>query len=254
MVLSFIRRWKRDKLREEPFPEAWHTHVERHLPAAKSLSAEEREDLEDLIRIFVEEKHFEGCGGLELTEEMRVAIAARACLLLLGMDIEAPYPDLVTILVYPSAYKSPQTRIEGGIVSEGDVARLGESWDRGVVVLAWDAVLKGARDPKDGKDVVLHEFAHQLDQESGAADGAPVLDDASDYGPWARVFGKAFDAHVRATHKGARTVMDEYGATNPAEFFAVATEAFFERPALMRTKHPELYRELVAYYGRDPGA
>ena len=253
-MLSFIRKWKRDKLRDEPFPEAWRGYVDKHLPAAKKLTEAELETLHDLVRIFIEEKSFEGCGGLELTDEMKVAIASRACLLLLGMDIEAPYPDLVTILVYPSAYKTAQTRVTHGVVTEGDVARLGESWDRGVVVLAWDAVLKGARHPSDGHDVVLHEFAHQLDQEGGDADGAPVLEDADAYGPWARVFSKAFENHVRATERGARTVMDEYGATNPAEFFAVATETFFERPSLMRTKHPELYRELVAYYGRDPGA
>lgn len=253
MVLSFVRRWRREKLREEPFPDAWRAYVAKHLPAAARLTPEEREDLEDLVRIFVEEKRFEGCGGLELTDEMRVAIAARACLLLLGMDIEAPYPDLVTILVYPSTYKSPQTRMEGGIVTEGDVARLGESWDRGVVVLAWDAVLEGGRNPKDGHDVVIHEFAHQLDQESGDADGAPPLESAAAYGPWARVFSKAFEQHVRATQRGMRTLMDAYGATNPAEFFAVATETFFERPSAMRTRHPELFRELVAYYGRDPG-
>jgi len=183
-----------------------------------------------------------------------VTVAAQACVLLLNRDNDL-YPDLEMILVYPSAYVDGRPRtIEGGIVLEGGEARLGESWSRGVVVLAWDAVLKGAKDVRDGKNVVFHEFAHQLDTEDGAADGAPVLEQRAAYGAWARVLGAAYEGLVRDAEEGARTVLDTYGATNPAEFFAVVTEAFFERPKALRAKHPALYEQMRSFYQQDPAS
>jgi Mlc titration factor MtfA (ptsG expression regulator) len=133
-------------------------------------------------------------------------------------------------------------------VTEREVTTLGQSWTRGNVILAWDAALGGGRDFHDGHNVVLHEFAHQLDQEDGSADGAPPLPSRGLYGPWARVLG----AEYESLRGPGRHVLDEYGGTNPAEFFAVATEAFFEKPRQLRKKHPQLYEQLKAYYQQDP--
>jgi Mlc titration factor MtfA (ptsG expression regulator) len=145
-------------------------------------------------------------------------------------------------------------RTADGLVAEGSQARLGESWARDVVVLAWDSVLSGAADIHDGHNVVLHEFAHQLDQECNAGQGVPVLPRRSMYVAWARVLGQDFDQLVRDTEHHHRTLMDQYGATNPAEFFAVATETFFEKPLRLREKHPQLYSQLQQFYRQDPAA
>ena len=163
------------------------------------------------------------------------------------------YPRLITILVYPHAYVARSVEpIGGGMVLEGEQTRLGEAWTAGVVVLSWDDVRAGASDIHDGHNVALHEFAHQLDQEDGAADGAPILDRRSRYVAWARVLGAEYDQLRLDAERGRRSVLDDYGATNPAEFFAVATECFFEKPTQMKRKHPELYEELKKYYRQNP--
>jgi Mlc titration factor MtfA (ptsG expression regulator) len=155
--------------------------------------------------------------------------------------------------VYPSTYVAQAREpIGGGMVLEGEVARLGEAWRDGVVVLAWDDVLSGASDIHDGHNVVLHEFAHQLDQENGPADGAPILEHRSRYVSWARVLGNEYEQLRKDASLGRPSVLDQYGATNPAEFFAVATECYFEKPRELRRSHPELFEELRAYYHFDP--
>jgi Mlc titration factor MtfA (ptsG expression regulator) len=218
------------------------------------LKPQDREELVGHVQVFLSEKSFEGCGGLQITDEVRVTIAAQACVLLLHRETEY-YPDLVSILVYPTAYLVPGgQRNPDGLLADAPQARLGESWARDVVVLAWDHVLSGASDIHDGQNVVLHEFAHQLDQESGTGDGAPVLPRRSMYVAWARVLGDEFDELVRETHRHHRTLIDQYGATSPAEFFAVVTETFFEKPQRLLSKHPELYRHLQQFYQQDPAA
>jgi Mlc titration factor MtfA (ptsG expression regulator) len=182
-----------------------------------------------------------------MTDEIRVTIAAHAALLLLG-GARGFFPGLVSILVYPSAYRGKVTqRLPSGIIEEGEQGRLGESWHDGVVVLSWDDTLRGAADTRDGHNVVLHEFAHQLDQEDGTADGTPYLGRRSLYAAWARVLGADFERL-----REGPGVLDRYGATNPAEFFAVATETFFEKPHQLRAQNGELYEQLRAYYGVDP--
>jgi hypothetical protein len=159
----------------------------------------------------------------------------------------------VSILVYPHPYVAQsKERLPGGIVVEGPSGRLGESWVDDVVVLAWDAVRAGASDAADGHNVVLHEFAHQLDQEDGTSNGAPILEHRSQYIAWARILGQEFTALQDAAEHGRRTDIDPYGATNPAEFFAVVTEAFFERPVALQRRHPQLYEELQTFYRQDP--
>jgi Mlc titration factor MtfA (ptsG expression regulator) len=232
-----------------PFPEPW-LRILEGVAHYRLLSEGDRQKLRDRIQIFLDEKPIEGAGGLEIDDTIRVTIAAEACLLLLGRDELEDFPDVEAIVVYPHAYRAPtRQHLGGGVVLEGAEERLGEAHQRGLVVLAWDAVEQSARDARDGHNVVLHEFAHQLDMEDGWADGAPPLERRAMYGPWARVLGAEFQALQEARGK---SVLDRYGATNPAEFFAVATEAFFEKPLQLRNKHPELYEELALYYRQDP--
>jgi Mlc titration factor MtfA (ptsG expression regulator) len=198
------------------------------------------------------EKYFEGCGGLRVTDEMRVTIAAQACLLLLHRETDY-YPELVTILIYPSAYIAREDRYLGNnIWVQGEDDRLGHTgWRMGSLVLAWDEAKRGAADPTDGRNLVMHEFAHQLDFEDSQTDGAPNLSTRRESLEWARVMSREFEALQRADEAGTPTVLDTYGATNPAEFFAVATEAFFERPIALRAKQPEMYAQLAAFYRQD---
>ena len=205
------------------------------------------------MQVFLVEKRFEGCAGLELTDDIPVVIAAQACLLLLHRKTDY-FPQLLTILVYPSTYLAQHNGpVEGPIWEEGTVARLGETGRQlGAMVLAWDAAKYGASDPADGKNVVLHEFAHQLDFENGATDGAPALATRAQQLSWREVMRTEFASLRAADETGIPTLLDTYGATNPAEFFAVATEAFFERPCALRARHPRLYAELQGYFKQDP--
>ena len=251
MLFAWFRRRRRAALKARPFPPEWLELLET-LPFYRQLAEADRAELREHVSVFLEEKTFEGCGGQEITDEVRVTIAAQACLLLLHRETEY-YPDLNSILVYPEAYEVEQREeLPGGIVSEGNSVRLGESWLRGSVILAWDAVQAGYRDARDGQNVTLHEFAHQLDQEDGVADGAPVLESKGSYRPWARILSREFERLQEKVERGRRTTLDAYGATHPAEFFAVVTEVFFERPRRLRRKHPELYEQLRSFYAQDP--
>ena len=207
-----------------------------------------------MIQVFLDEKEFEGCGGLTITDEIRVTIAAHACLLLLGRETDI-YPELRSILVYPSTYVSRYSvQQPDGTVLEEEEPNLGESWATGYVILSWDEVARDSARGDDGRNLVLHEFAHQLDDESGASDGAPLLPEPSMYADWARVLGGEYKILVEKAERRRRTLLDKYGAESPAEFFAVATECFFERPVELRREHPELYAQLRSFYNQDPVA
>ena len=248
-----IKRRRRERLRRTALgARAWQA-IDRNLPYVRALPANERAELEGLVQIFLDEKRFEGCGGLVVTPEMKLTIAAQACVLLLRRNAEV-YPGLSSILVYPHPYVAQDRVVQGGIVTEGAVVRLGETWSRGSLVLSWDDVLQGAADPRDGHNVVLHEFAHQLDQQDGASDGTPLLPSRSRYVAWAHVLGDAYEELVDQVHAHRLPVLDAYGATNPAEFFAVATECFFEKAGALERTHPDLYAELRKFYRRDPAA
>jgi Mlc titration factor MtfA (ptsG expression regulator) len=251
-MFGFLKRRRRQRLRAAPFPQAWLEIIERNVRLYRYLPEADRQELRGLVQIFLAEKHFEGCGGLVMNDEVKVTIAASACLLLLHRETDI-YPRLITVLVYPSAFVAKAQKPVGGVITvEGESGRLGESWESGVVVLAWDHVLDGASDAHDGQNVVLHEFAHQLDREDGWFNGAPPLERRSQYVTWPRVLGAEFERLQRASRLGRSTVLDEYGATDPAEFFAVATETFFEKPHVLRKRHPELYEELKSFYRQDP--
>lgn len=216
------------------------------------LSRNEQAELRKLIRVFLAEKRFEGCGGLEITDEIRVTIAAQACLLLLNREHDY-YAGLHSVLVYPSSYRAPSKFVdEAGVVHEGHEGRLGEAWLRGAIILSWDEVRRDSGDFQDGRNVTLHEFAHQLDQQDGSFDGAPILEKLSHYRSWARVLLREYEALGEAADLGQQTLIDQYGATDPAEFFAVSTEAFFESPRALKEKHPELYSELKKFFHQDP--
>jgi len=220
--------------------------VIEHFPLWEEIPEDIRMETEGWMQVFLAEKSFEACGGLEaVTPAMQLAIAAPACLLIARRPHDY-YERLRSILVYPDAFT---VKDEWGV----EDIRLGESWGSGSVVLAWQTVKQGDVNPEDGLNVVLHEFAHQIDQEDGAADGVPELEEASDYGKWSRAFLPAYDEFCERVNKGKRTVMDDYGAESPAEFFAVATETFFERSKGLKREEPEIYAELVKFYGMDPG-
>ena len=247
-----VRRRERARLLALPFPQPWREILERNVPLYQRLSDVQRQGLEARVRRFLLDMSFEGCGGLEIDDEIRVTIAGQACLLALGRG-EPLFPKLRSVLVYPSTYSSNGTRVtEGGFIEEGEQSRLGESWNQGYVVLGWDAVLHGASYLRDGHNVVLHEFAHQLDQEDGVADGVPLFDHPLRYGEWARVLERDFEKLIARVNHRKKSVLDDYGATNKAEFFAVATETFFEKPNALRRRYPELYELLREFYGLEP--
>jgi MtfA peptidase len=252
-VFDLFKTHRRKTLRAEAMPDAWRTIIDTNVRYATLLPPDDRAHLDALVRIFVAEKSFEGCGGLEITEEMKVTIAAQACLLLLHREADI-YPDLDAILVYPHAYRAKGERRDGAVVVDADDARLGESWVRGVLVLAWDHVHAATHHVVQAGNVVLHEFAHQLDAADGAMDGAPDLGSRARYASWARVLGDEYAELSARVHADRRSDIDPYGATNPAEFFAVVTEMFFERSSAMKKRHPELYAELAEFYAQDPAA
>jgi Mlc titration factor MtfA (ptsG expression regulator) len=252
-MFAFLKNRRRAALRNEPLTADQRALLRKNVPYLAKLDEAESGELEGLIRIFLAEKSFEGCGGLEMTEEIRLTIAAQACLLLLHRDTDI-YPNVESILVYPGAYRVQATHSDGPIVIEGEQGRTGESWTRGLVVLAWDHVKYGAAEPEDGQNVVLHEFAHQLDGESGSMDGAPELGARARYASWAKVLGDEFSELSQRLQAGLNSDIDFYGATNPAEFFAVITEVFFEQSRAMKQRHPELYQELALFYRQDPAA
>jgi hypothetical protein len=247
-----FKKKRRERLARQVFPAEWLNIIERNVPLYRKLPAEDKKELQRHILIFIAEKRFEGCGGLEITDEIKVTIAAQACILLLHRQTDY-YPGLFSILVYPQAYVVPKTRyITGVVLEEGGEIRLGESWHHGSVVLSWDDVRRSATDIEDGHNVVFHEFAHQLDVSGGKRDSTPIIRDRSSYIAWARILQKDYENLQREVSQNRDTFLDEYGATDPAEFFAVATECFFEKPKQMQRLYPDLYNELKHFYQQDP--
>jgi Mlc titration factor MtfA (ptsG expression regulator) len=246
-----FRRMKRKQLLVMPFPDEWKQIIQKNVPLYNRLPDSLKEQLHGFVNVFIAEKKFEGCGGLEITDEIKVTIAAQASMLLLNRKAKY-FPKLRTILVYPHTYAAKTISSDGTVMINGQSVRLGESWQNGPVVLAWDSVTGGTMNIADARNVVLHEFAHQLDQEDGTANGAPILEHRSSYIAWARVLSEEYETLQRKKKKHRKSVMSKYGATNPAEFFAVATETFFEKSKQMKKKHPELYDELKNYYKLDP--
>jgi MtfA peptidase len=247
--LLAARRRRRSR---QPFPEAWRSILKHHVPYFATLPADLQLQLKQRMQVFLAEKIFIGCDGLVVTDVMRVTIAAYACLLILNRPTEY-YPHLREILVYPGAFIADRTHTDAaGVVHPRREALAGESWVRGRVVLSWEDVVDGIGVGDDGFNVVIHEFAHQLDQEKGAATGAPLLERSAHYKTWSQVWAAEFERLLELERTGQWSLFRDYGATNPAEFFAVVSEVFFEQPQQMAELHPELYREISGFYRLDP--
>lgn len=249
---------KRDKILEQPFPAEHSAMLERNVKHYLRLEAPAQQRLRDLVQVFIAEKNWEGCGGLELTDEMKVTIAAQACLLVLELPHRL-FENVESILVYPSTVLRPAAQHgmfvhSGSVVASGPIALLGEAHHRGPVVLAWDRVLRDGQRARDGHNLVYHEFAHKLDMLDGHADGTPPLVSREQRMQWQAVFEAAFLDLRERTERGERTFIDEYGATNEAEFFAVVTECFFDQPVELRKANAALYETLRAFYRQDPAA
>lgn len=241
-MFGLIRHFRRKRLVARPFPQEWITILEEHLPFYRRMEDEEKEVFRTNLKLFAWEKAFIGAKGLVISDTHRVVIAGAAARLIQRLAYGV-YDRLREIIVYPHDYRHP----------DGSAVILGEAHHWGVVVLSFPAVLRGLANPCDGWDTAIHEFAHVLDRGSGHFNGTPHLRADSHYLPWASVMQQHFQA-LRGGARAESWVMRSYGAKNPAEFFAVATEAFFERPRRMLAATPELYRELQTFYGMDPAA
>jgi Mlc titration factor MtfA (ptsG expression regulator) len=247
-----LAAWRRARVLRQPFPAAWRDILRRRMPAFARLPADVQLQLKKHIQVLVAEKPFVGCAGLVVTDEMRVLVAAQAALLLLNRRA-GYFPGLRQVLMYPGAFRVERHEEgTGGLQHSHRRVLAGESWQQGQVLLSWEDVLAGAADPHDGRNVVIHEFAHQLDQERGRANGAPWLGRREAYGPWASVLGAEYAALRERLARGETGLIDPYAGSEPAEFFAVVSEHFFEQPAALAAAHPALYGQLAQYYRTDP--
>ncbi|ABI70958.1 M90 family metallopeptidase [Shewanella frigidimarina] len=243
---------QRNIITSKPFPTQWRHILKKRFPYFKAMPTDLQLQLKKHIQIFINEKQFVGCDGFEINDEVKVTIAAQACLLLLNRKTNY-YPKLKQILVYPSAFIVEKNRTDlAGVQSSQRNVLLGESWEYGKVVLSWNSTIEGAADPFDGSNVVIHEFAHQLDQEDGTANGAPPLRDITSYRSWSSTLGQEFKQLQYCAQQHIPSLFNYYGATNPAEFFAVISETFFERPVEFYQQHQQLYKELSQFYQLDP--
>lgn len=245
------RAGRRRRLLNAPFPPGWDDILARNVDLYKRLPDDLRKELRQHIQVFLGEKRFEGCGGLKLTEEMRLTIAAFACVPLLNRAHDY-YPNVRAILVYPGSFVADGPFEEGDVLIEESSERLGESWENGTVVLAWDEIRPGSQSAREGINVVLHEFAHQIDQESGEVDGVPYPEGHPKYEEWIDVMDREYERVLRPPRRRGRPVLDEYGLDDPSEFFAVAAEAFYERPRRLKSQHPALYLQFREFFRVDP--
>ena len=250
-VPSLLRLWRRTRIARRPFPAPWRDILRRLVPAVRELPAVHQLGLKKHIQVMLAEVPFIGCAGQVIDDEIRVTIAAQAAFLLLGRG--GSFGNLREVLVYPGHFVVPSSAPgAAGVVHEGRDVLAGQSWQRGQVIVAWDAVREGAADPHDGANVVMHEFAHQLDQDTGPANGAPYVGRGAVQQAWASVMNAEFIALQQRLGRGEAGVIGPYAATNPAEFFAVTSELFFEKPLALAFERPALYQQLVRCYRLDP--
>lgn len=253
MLFSWLKERRRRRILEAPFPAEWRVYLRANMKHYGYLTAEERQHLEQMVQVFVAEKYWEGAGGLELTDEIRVTIAGQACLLILGLDHDL-YRDVETIIVYPSTVLPK--RVEEAIFAPPRIVPevqpvLGEAHGRGPVILTWDAVRRGGIHPELGHNVVYHEFAHKLDRVDGLVDGTPPLPSREAYERWVAICTREYETLRDRAARGLPSLLDPYGATNVGEFFAVITEQFFDIPLELEQRHPDLYRVLREFYRQD---
>ncbi len=253
-MFQWLKKRRRKKILKEPFSQEWRDIVGEKVVHYSYLSMEERIRLEQLIQIFLAEKRYEGCNGQEITDEIRLIVAAQACLLILELPHDF-YAKVDSILIYPSSVVLPPSRdgifTRGPLIARTEMPIVGQAFMHGTVMLVWDVVRQDACHPHGGHNVVYHEFAHVLDMFDGRADGTPMLHNREQYRAWADVCTRVFYDLRKRMEKGKKTFLNDYAATNEAEFFAVATEYFFDRPVRMQKKRPELYDVLRGFYCQD---
>jgi Mlc titration factor MtfA (ptsG expression regulator) len=254
MLFAWLKRRRRRKLLAEPFPAAWLEYLHENVAHYRLLTEAEQARLRDDLRILIAEKEWEGCGGQEIDDEVKVTVAGQAALLILGMQ-DNYFEQVLSILVYPRQYLIPQSEPIGqGMALEGEIPVQGVAHQRGPVILSWEETLAEGRDPGLGHNLVLHEFAHQLDMQDGEVNGTPLIQDAELNRRWQKVMTAEYEQLIAAADEGRPTLLDDYGTTNPGEFFAVVTECFFTQPVEMRPRHRALYNLLRDYYRQDPAA
>jgi Mlc titration factor MtfA (ptsG expression regulator) len=252
LVFIVLPRLRLRYILRKAFPSNYSKILRKNLPGYSKMPTDLQLQLKRRIKQFLHEKTFVACDDLAMTDEVKVTIAGKACLLLLNRETEV-FPKLTHILVYPHPFVAPrQQTAAGGVVTHTNQGLSGESWSDGRVILAWDQVARNPVTEALGQDVTLHEFAHQLDSETGSTNGAPVLKTAAAYQRWSQVMATEFTALQHAIQHQEDTIIDTYGATNPAEFFAVCTEAFFKKSEALAHYHPALYTQLQSFYQVDP--
>jgi Mlc titration factor MtfA (ptsG expression regulator) len=250
--MLLITEMRRKRLKSAPFPPAWEHLLERRVPLYGRLPEEDRVEIKGHIQVFLAEKSFEGCGGFLLTDEVRLSIAAQACLLLLHRDSDY-FPGLSSIVVYPREYLAPQADVdESGVVTEWTDLLSGESSRVGTIVLSWEDVMAEGLETHGTYNVVLHEFAHQLDAEDGITSGTPLLSRRSGNRTLVEGLERGYQRLKDEVLQGRATVLDPYGEESLEEFFAVATECFFVHPLSLRQWDYGLFAELMRYYRQNP--
>jgi Mlc titration factor MtfA (ptsG expression regulator) len=254
-VFDWFRERRRKKLTQAAFPSSWEGIIRQNVAHYCMLEDTERANLRALIQVFISEKNWEGAGGLELDDEIRVTISAQACLLILGLPHNY-YQNVQSIIVYPSTVVPPQRKrgfFEITLAPVGIEQPIsGQAFRRGPVIIVWDAALHGGRHPELGYNVVYHEFAHKLDMLDGVANGTPPLRTRTEYRDWMLICSREYQRLRHDAAMGRKSFLNSYGATSEAEFFAVATEQFFDQPQLMIKQAPDLYRVLLEYYRQNP--
>jgi hypothetical protein len=247
---TVLKKLKRARLLETPLTAEQRAIVAKLVPITRSLPDALRAQLEGKMNLFFEQVTFRGHNGITITDEMRLSIAAQACLLIVNSEVW--YETLRNVLVYPSTFTTGRESHDGMLVTAEEHGLLGESWAHGPVVLSWDHALQGGLDPDDGHNVVIHEFAHQLDSLSGHTNGIPILRRGQAYGAWEKAMLDAYHHHLERLETARDTVIHPYGATNHQEFFAEAIVSFFEKPEAMRRDEPALYAQLAQLLALDP--
>ena len=251
--MGWIRRWRRARiLRHDTLDAAlWRAAIERY-PFTRALSQPELERLRQLTILFLHEKAIQGAGGMSVREDVRIAIAVQACMLILNLDLDY-YRGWIEIIVYPDEFVAKYEYVdEAGVAHKVEEPMTGESWQHGPVILSWaDAQQAGCG---AAYNVVMHEFAHKLDMLNGEANGFPPLHSNMDRARWSHALSAAFDDFCRRVETGREIEIDDYASESPAEFFAVMSEAFFETPLTVRDRYPQVYTQFVQFYRQDPAA
>ena len=251
VIKRYRRKIRRNRLFQAPLSPEQITILDKNVPLYTRLPKELRELLHGCINYFLDEKVFVGREDVVITDEIRFVIAANACMLVVNRDMKY-FPGFETIIIYPDAYVAREVSYEGLVEVHRDSIRAGESWYRGPIVFSLADVVRGSGNEQDGHNVVLHEFAHKLDEENGIMDGLPVLQKSTHYKEWAEVLTQEYDDFLDRVGRGKNKIIDEYGAVSAPEFFAVATESFFEKSKQMKKRLPALYQQLQRFYGLDP--